>query len=113
MTVSKERLAKNESLFRSVNERLDEMASAISWPKRTDYLCECSDTDCIDTIELDKEEYERARRRPTTFFVVPGHERSGVEKVVEEHERYVLVEKLVAVETLVDEDPRSGGRDTS
>lgn len=83
MTLSDERLAKNEILFRAVNERLDNMSAAIPWEKSTQYLCECSDMSCIESIELAQEEYEHARSRPTVFFVVPGHERPALEKVIE------------------------------
>jgi hypothetical protein len=38
VSLSDERLAKNEIHFREVNERLDDMAT--SWSKTTDYLCE-------------------------------------------------------------------------
>jgi hypothetical protein len=107
VTLSEERLAKNEILFRAVNERLDELGEAAPWSKKTEYLCECSDTSCIVVIELDKEEYERARSRPTVFFVLPGHERPAVEKVVEAHDSYLLVEKLVAVNAVTETDPRS------
>jgi hypothetical protein len=104
VTSSEERLAKNEILFRQVNERLDDMAT--SWSKTTEYLCECSDTSCVEIVELTNDEYERARSRPTVFVVVPGHERPEIEKVVEANERFVLVEKLVAVEEIIDADPR-------
>ena len=113
MTLSEERLAKNEILFRSVNERLDDLSDAVPWQKSTDYLCECSDTACIESIELRKDEYEHARSRPTVFFVVPGHERPTLEKVIEEHEHYLLVEKTVAVESVIESDPRSGGPDSA
>ena len=106
MAVSDERLAKNEILFRAVNERLDDLGELSVWSDRTEYLCECSDTACIEGIELEQEEYERARSRPTVFFVVPGHERPGLEKVVEEHERFFLVEKTAAVDAVVATDPR-------
>ena len=107
VSLSDERLAKNEILFRAVNERLDDIGAATSWSKATDYLCECSDTSCIETIELDEKQYEHARSRSTVFFVVPGHERPELERVIEEHEHFLLVEKTVAVDTVKETDPRS------
>lgn len=107
MTLSDERLAKNEILFRAVNERLDELGEAAPWSKKTDYLCECSDTSCIEIVELTQDEYERVRSRPTVFVVVPGHQQPEIEKVIEENEGFLLVEKVVAVEEVIDEDPRS------
>ena len=107
MALSDERLAKNEILFRAVTERLDELGEAAPWSKRTDYLCECSDTSCIEIVELTQDEYERVRSRATVFVVVPGHQRPEIEKVIEENEGFMLVEKVVAVEEVIDEDPRS------
>jgi hypothetical protein len=107
VSLSDERLAKNEILFRAVNERLDDIGAATSWSKTTDYLCECSDTSCIETIELDEKQYEHARSRSTVFFVVPGHERPELERVIEEHKHFLLVEKTVAVDTVKETDPRS------
>ncbi len=107
MSPSDERLAKNESLFRAVNERLDELGEAVSWSKTTDYLCECSDTTCIEPIELTNDEYERARSRPTVFMLVPGHQRLEIERVIEENEHFLLVEKIVAVDEIIEQDPRS------
>ena len=107
MFLSDERLAKNEILFRAVNERLDDLSEAIPWEKSTDYLCECSDTTCFANIELTKDEYERARSRPTAFMLVPGHERLEIERVIEDNERFLLVEKIVAVDAVQETDPRS------
>jgi hypothetical protein len=105
VSLSEERLAKNEAHFRKVNERLDEIST---WrATMTDYLCECSAITCIETIGLTNDEYERARRRPTVFVLVPGHERIDVERVLEKNERFVLVEKVVAVEEITEADPRS------
>jgi hypothetical protein len=105
VSLSDERLAKNEILFREVNERLDDMAP--SWSKTTDYLCECSETSCVEIVALTNKEYERVRSRATVFVVVPGHERPEIENVVEANEGFMLVEKVVAVEEIIEADPRS------
>ncbi len=106
MSLSDERLAKNEILFREINERLDEMS--VPWSKTTDYLCECSDLFCTEIVELRNDEYERVRSRPTLFVVAPGHEQLEIEKVVETTEGFLLVEKVVAVDEIISQDPRSG-----
>ena len=80
---------------------------ANSWSKTTDYLCECSETSCVEIVALTNDEYERVRSRATVFVVVPGHERSEVEKVVEVNEGFLFVEKVVAVEEIIEVDPRS------
>jgi hypothetical protein len=105
VSLSDERTARNEILFREINERLDEMA--VPWAKTTDYLCECSELTCSKTIELTTDEYERVRAQATVFVVVPGHERAAIETVIEENERFLLVRKTVAVEEIVERDPRA------
>jgi len=109
VSLSDERLAKNEILFREINERLDEMS--VPWSKTTDYLCECSEMSCTKVVELRNDEYERARSRPTVFVVAHGHERPEIEKVVEANEGFLLVEKIVAVDEMIEHDPRSGEPD--
>ena len=111
MPLADERLAENESRFRAVNERIDELGKTAPWSKTTDYVCECSDTACFKTIELTNDEYERARSRPTVFVLVPGHQRPEIERVIEENERFLLVEKLVAVDEMIEQDPRSNEAD--
>ena len=39
-------------------------------------------------------EYEKLRRIPTHFAVLRGHDIPEVERVVEENERFVVVEKF-------------------
>lgn len=42
---------------------------------------------------LTLEEYDRVRADATHFVVVPGHEQSDIERIVEENERFTAVEK--------------------
>ena len=102
-----ERLAKNEALFREVNERVKELAvSELS--DRSDVLCECSDANCLATIELTVGEYEAVRAHGTRFALTPGHEDASVETVVERTERFLVVEKRdEAADVAQDLDPRS------
>ena len=94
---TKDRLAKNEALFRDVNERvreIDERQAVATGPDTLwDFLCECGHADCTQPISLRLSEYERARSDPVVFAVVPGHERPEVERVIQKSERFVLVEK--------------------
>ena len=106
----RDQIAKNEALFRDVNERVKRIDSEQSAPadERWDFLCECGDAQCIERVSLTVEEYERVRSNPVHFFVVPGHEESEVEHVVQGGEGYIVVEKkpgerAAALET----DPRA------
>ena len=56
----KVRTARNESLFREVNERIDSAGSGAS-PMFTEFMCECADDSCFDYISLTSEEYSSVR----------------------------------------------------
>jgi hypothetical protein len=108
MTTRAERQGRNESLFREVNERIAELNQTFQIEGRSEFLCECSQEECKEPVAISIEEYEAVRRSPTRFFVLPGHEDEGVERVVERSERYIVVEKIgEAADEAEDLDPRS------
>lgn len=86
-----QRLAKNEAFFRESNEQLEKEASG---PRSTfDCICECSRRGCVLRLKILKVEYERVRARSDHFAVVPGHEDTSIEVVVEAFPNYLVVEK--------------------
>src|SRR3954470_12672789 len=87
------RAAKNQSLFREVNERIEELRPH---DMLIEFACECIDTDCAASLLLSDEEYEQVRQFPTHFIILPGHELDDVERIVEQNERYAIVEKFGA-----------------
>ena len=107
MSRSLQRLVRSQILFREVNERVRETVGAFGGP--IDFLCECSQEDCTESVVLDMEEYERIRSHSNLFVVVTGHERLEVDRVVDQGNGYVLVEKIVAVDEVIAADPRSRG----
>jgi hypothetical protein len=90
MSLRKDRIARNEALFREVNERVREVVPSESG---IEFICECGSEECIERVTLTSEEYERVRSDPVEFFVKPGHEILDVEEVVETHDRYLRVRK--------------------
>jgi hypothetical protein len=106
-----DRIARNEALFRSVNERVRELAASVgstTVPETVPFVCECGSADCAATVQLTVGEYEHVRADPTQFVVVPGHEIPEVEDVVEQHERYDIVRKHDhEAQIAIDTDPRS------
>jgi hypothetical protein len=104
-----DRIARNEALFRSVNERVRELAGAgASESNALAFVCECGAADCAASVELTIPEYEGVRADSAQFFVVSGHEVPEVERVVERRRRYDVVRKhedeaQIAKQT----DPRS------
>jgi hypothetical protein len=76
-------------------------------------VCECADEECFEPIELTMDEYEAIREHPARFPVLPGHELPDVEKVVETHERYLVVEKQGAArDVAIEHDRRRRNRPT-
>jgi hypothetical protein len=104
-----QRVAKNEALFRRVNERIEEINEALTGDSESDFLCECGNDDCTTPVGLTLSEYEEVRSNPTHFLIAPGHDVIDLERVIRETDRYAVVEKFsgepgrIAVET----DPRS------
>ena len=88
-----ERVAKNEILFRDVNERILEIEGDRWRVDPVDFMCECGDIECMRVVQLSLEDYERLRSEPTHFGVIPGHELLDVERVVERHEHFLVVQK--------------------
>ena len=88
--------ARNEMLFRSVNERISEVsADEVQPSEQVAFLCECADTECMRTMNMTLAEFEAAHASPTLFPLLPGHEWPDVERVVERHDdRYIVVEKV-------------------
>ena len=89
-----QRAARNESLFREVNEniaRLEERhGSTTAEPV---FLCECATADCAERLPVGPDDYSRVRRESRWFMVIPGHEDPRLETVVETHAGYLVVEK--------------------
>ena len=104
-----ERAARNEAVFRRVNERLEEVNAAFdSMLETAEFVCECADIGCVERIELTLQQYEAVRRHPKQFIVRPGHELAEEERVVERLDAYLVVEKIgEAGERAVQLDPRS------
>jgi hypothetical protein len=105
-----ERLARNEALFRQVNERVRDVSHAFATldPSPIDFVCECGNPDCAEPISMMLAEYETVRAEPTHFFVVPAHVVPAVERVIASYDRYVVVEKLPGADEVArDTDPRS------
>ena len=87
-------VGRHQALFREVNERIEELAGTFDLKDELTILCECGSGDCAERIALSEDEYERLRRIPTHFAVRPGHEIPQVERVVERHDGFVVVEKF-------------------
>jgi hypothetical protein len=91
-----EQRAKNESLFRRINESIEEVTehSRVVHSSPVAFVCECSRIDCTTALELTLEEYKDVRREGDRFLVAHGHVDPGTERVVADRERFVIVQKV-------------------
>jgi hypothetical protein len=110
------RRAKNESLFRTLNERLKELddrldTAAIGAPARDreEFFCECGQLECMARFEMTRAQYEAVREHSERFLVLTDHVLSDIERVVEEHAHFAVVEKNpgVPAEIARATDPRT------
>ena len=103
-----ERVARNEAVFREVNERIRESTERLASPEAAGFLCECGNRGCSEMLTLSLDEYEHVRESGRRFFLVPGHEILDLERVVDRHDQYFVVEKLGRGAEIAEEaDPRS------
>ncbi|HEY6584701.1 MAG TPA: hypothetical protein VIZ29_07635 [Gaiellaceae bacterium] len=104
------RIGENEVLFREVNERLREVGEGFSLvAEQAEFVCECGSSTCTEHVQMTLVEYEEIRANSKRFFVLPGHELPEYEKIIDERERYLVVEKLPGgpAGLAIRDDPRS------
>ena len=98
--------ALNENIFREMNERLERLGEEFG-EGAVDFLCECADPACSASLSVPVSVYEAVRDQPRRFLVLPGHQRE-VERVVEEHADFLVIEKFgEAGQVAEDTDPRT------
>ena len=99
------RAARNEALFREVNERIEDVAQEA---ERLILMCECGDLECRETLDMAWAEYEGIRGEGDLFLVIPSHEDLSLERVVKRGAGFLVVEKLgEGGDVARDLDPRS------
>jgi len=107
------RRVENETLFREVNERIEELSIGLAGGNEPDeflggFVCECGSDGCTELLQVRHSEYEAVRGDPRRFLIVAGHEDLDAERVIERHERYWVVQKFgEAAELASEHDPRS------
>jgi hypothetical protein len=111
MDAREERLARNESLFREVNERVRAVAAQHGGePHAYQFFCECANIDCTFQVEATIAEYEAVREYANRFLVAPEHWLPEVETIVEKADKWWAIEKHGdAAELAEDLDPRTNG----
>jgi hypothetical protein len=112
MDPDQERRARNEGIFREVNERIEDLSKRSGIDESDSllpgFICECSNEGCTEVLQVSYQLYEAVRENPRRFLVLPGHQDLDVERVVEEHRSALVVEKDIdASRVALEHDPRS------
>ena len=91
-------MAKNQAVFREVNERIRELSLRLRSDAPTDlisFVCECSASDCHATVELTLAEFERVRSEPAQFVAAVDHLwHPDAEREVGRTARYLVFEQV-------------------
>jgi hypothetical protein len=87
------RAARNQALFRAINDEL-RIALPADDGNTITIACECADETCVETIEVSVERYAETRSDAKRFIVLTGHVYPEVEMTVAEEPQFVVVEKI-------------------
>jgi hypothetical protein len=99
-----ERAARNEEVFRDVNERIEKGAEEHQVAAALPFHCECGRASCLETIEIPPGRYATIVRERYHFVVLPGHEEPRIERIVGTEENFLVVEKVGEAREQIDRD---------
>lgn len=104
-----ERVAKNESTSRELNEGIEAAYESDPQDAFTIIICECGLEQCDQTITITKSEYERVRDDARQFVIVRDHLIPDMEHIVFEGDRFLIVSKRggTPAEVAVQEAPET------
>ena len=88
----KQRVVKNELSFRAYNQRRDQLERSVEG--QVPFVCECGDQACIRALMMSPQRWEAAHAADDRFVVLPEHVFADVERVIEQHDGYWVVEKF-------------------
>ena len=93
---SERRLVENEIIFRQANTDMKDFIEDVGAQHNTTlpFFCECSRMNCRRRIELSSDQYQKLHSNRRRFIVVDGHEVPQIERVVERHPGFNVVEKI-------------------
>ena len=94
--VTEERVARNDHVFRTANEKINAVASEHGLEGPIPFICECAEPGCMRVVRLDLDDYAEVRSNPRWFVTAPDHAKGEREaaQVVEERDGFLIVEKI-------------------
>src|SRR6266540_6878247 len=88
------RAAQSQMMFRSVNDRIKELADQrVSPGQELDFACECADDRCVEKIPLSALQFLAIESDENQFIVLRGHDVPEVEDVIAERDGFLIVSK--------------------
>jgi hypothetical protein len=99
-----ERAARNEEIFRDVNERIEEGGEQHRVAGSLPFHCECGASGCLETIEIQPRRYAAVVQERYHFVVIPGHEEPRIERIVKVEGDFLVVEKVGEAREQIDRD---------
>jgi hypothetical protein len=105
MDERQERIAKNETVFRAANREIEHGGEQEGGraDQVIEVLCECGRQGCSGVITMTVADYDASHVQEDRFVVVPGHESTDIENVVEERDGYLVVDKFGEAEDIAEE----------
>ena len=97
--MNREKLIRNEQIARDQNRAAGKALKRYFGRNKEiintpiDFVCECSDMKCQQTVTVSISEYDEIHKRNDRFLVVPGHKTPHIEKSVKKTRNLEVVEK--------------------
>jgi len=80
------------ALIREVNERIRGLNASFGVVDgKYAVICECETSDCVERFDVPAQLHAEVCNRENCFLVLPGHEHSVNDHVIDRSESYVLV----------------------
>ena len=103
---SRDKEARNQALFREVNERIEQLPNRLAADRYDELICECGNPECTQRVEVTVAEYERVRAHAGRFIVAPNHENPETESIIEQNDRFAIVESLAGESSRIAHETR-------
>jgi hypothetical protein len=105
------RVARNEAMYRAVNREIEHIAEGLgeNGDDPIEVLCECGQPDCQSLLSLSIADYDRVHSERDRFVVARGHVDAELERVVEETDHYLVVDKYGQAEAVAEAEERRKG----
>jgi hypothetical protein len=87
-----ERMRETEQFFRGINEVIARKTP----PNGGRFLCECANSHCNTTFEMDAQDLMLLHVQPGAYVVLAGHDLPDLEDVVERRDGYAIVRSRAA-----------------